>query len=252
MKTLIAGSTSGLGKYLHNYKSFVFGNKDVLFLNRNWDVYEIQYNTIIYLININTGKIDDIAANQELLQKYLDLDFKNFVFISSIDALPKSECLYGTQKIDTFEKTEGTYSNSKYESELLVTNICEKRNLKYLILRPSMIVNPFARPNSIQKIKDNNDIRISAESGINCVGVHSIGKFLKYAIKHELSGIFSLTSKYNTKIATILSSLEKELKCGDYVYQTPWIKENPTVKIEPSFGKSSLDVVLDYINYGIY
>jgi len=253
MTNLIVGSKSGVGKYLKKYQSFVFGyDKDLIFLSRNQEAYERQYDTIIYFINAITGNMDDVALNKEILKKSLNLDFKNFIYFSSIDVLPKNECLYGTQNVSEFEKQEGVYSESKYECESLVDDICKKRNLKSLILRPSMILNPYSTPNSIGRIKVNEDIRISGESEINCIGIHSIGKFLKYAIKNELEGIYSLTSRKNTKIDKIITATEKNIKCGEYLYTTPYIKENPIVDIEPSFNKSSLDVALDYIYYGVY
>lgn len=250
---IIGGGKSGVGKYLKVYQSFIFNrDKDLYFITRNQEPYKRKYDTIIYLININNNDESDVALNKEKLEKYLELDFKHFIFFSSIDVIFTESCLYGTQNIKEFDKQEENYRKMKYECELLVDDVCKNRNLKSLILRPSMIINPYSRMNSIEKIKNNDDIRISDKSEINCIGIHSIGKFLKYAIKNELEGVYSLASSKNTKIDKIIADAGKDIKCGEYVYNTTRIKENPVGNIEPSFNKSSLDVALDYINYGIY
>ena len=45
------------------------------------------------------------------------------------------------------------YSKSKYESELLIKNICEESELEYVILRPPLVYGPGVGANFLQLLK---------------------------------------------------------------------------------------------------
>ena len=137
---LVTGINSGLGKYLFNNLKCGM----VLGLDRNNfnSIKNNEYETIIHCAFNKAQNVDNIGDyysyledNILLTQELLKLNYKKFIYISTIDVYPTTLNLYGL---------------FKRFSESVV-----KRHMGTIILRPSMILGQDIKPNHVTKLKDN-------------------------------------------------------------------------------------------------
>ena len=250
-KVAVVGQSSGLAKYLRQYQSFVFGDSDVEFVDSRKKPCASFYDMIVFCAHIHD--IEDpaqyISENMRLLQEWLEVSHWKFIYFSSIDVLPKEHSKEGLEYPIPSNKIESLYGLAKNECEKLVRGLADT----HLILRPSMIANPFGKPNTIENIRYKTPIRISRESEINLVAVSSIGKCIRKHIIDELMGTFTVASSYNTTVNSLLKKFRVEpLATGSYTYRTPKITKNPLTEFEPSLKLSSDGVAANYIQFGVY
>jgi len=240
-RILVTGSQSGLGKYLLENLPNTIGftrKTKINFISR------FSINTIIHCANNKATNIQSpdlykyLNDNILLTHNLVKIPCKKFIYISTVDVYPKDGKVYDENKIINIEKIENLYGLTKLMSEKIVI----RYNRNYLILRPTALLGPYMKPNSLTKILKNNyiDFNLAGESKFNYVLYSDILRFIKYALKENTSGIFNLASRGNLSLLEIAKELGKEdVPFGDYVYNIGNIDSSKINAIVPYFNKNT-------------
>jgi len=231
-KYLVTGVKSGLGKYLHKNLSDAAG------LDRNnFDsIKNNEYETIIHCAFNKAQNVDNIGDyysyledNILLTQELLKLNYKKFIYISTIDVYPTTLNLYGLFK--------------RFAESVV------KRHMGTIILRPSMILGQDVKPNHVTKLKSNeSSLSLSGDSTFNYILNSDILKFIESYSYRCPEGIIDFVANGSTKLSDTHKELNSTTSLGNYIYSAEYQWINPIYDIYEEFNKSSLDNLKQYIN----
>ena len=221
MKYLISGTNSGLGKFIYNKLK-----RDSIGLNRNNRKIINKYNnfhTIIHCAFNKENEISDyskyIDDNILLTNELLNLKFKKFIYISSVDI---------------YSNKENNYIFFKKLSESLVF---EKKNT--LILRCSSMIGQTMKSNHLQKIKSNSDITLSSSSSFNYILMKDIFKFIINDAKNY-SGLLDFVANKAISLKLVSKYFDSKTVFGKSRYITVKSFKNPIYKLDKNYDSSSL------------
>ncbi len=239
---LITGTKGSLGSYL--LKSFPGAtgltrenSKDLLNFPEN-QLY--KYDLIIHCAFNTTNKISDhkqyLEDNILLTQKLCNLSCNRFVYISSVDVYNKSQEIYGMFKLF---------------SESIVKDKCKN----YTILRPSAMVGPDLKPNSVVRLINNKNttLTLSKKSTFNIISQQDLLNFIKKLYtcsdddKSKFNGTINFISKDNITLEEINNRLDCNGNFGNYIYTTPSLDNKKIITLYPEMNKSSWDVIKEII-----
>lgn len=249
MKFLITGTSSGLGKYLHDN----LGGIPLTRQTSNQEKEKIKKDGADVVIHCafnsdhNPKDLDQYFQDNVLLTEELTKSaHKKFIFISSIDVYPKNSSKHKEDEILDAKKTEDLYAKTKLLSENLVKRNCPN----FLILRCSALLGKDSRENSLIKIiKGNNlTLRLSAKSSFNYILHKDVLEFIKLAIEKDLQGIYNLASSKDITLKEIVDLLKKEVTFGNYIYIGGNIVNTKAASILPNFKKTSKEIIAEFIS----
>lgn len=228
---LVTGINSGLGKYL-------FNNLDqgmVLGLDRNnFDhIKDFEYDAIIHCAFNKSLKIEDhyqyLEDNIFLTQRLLQLKYKKFIYISTIDVYSSIPNVYGLFKIF---------------AESMV-----KQRSGAVILRCSMLLDKNSKPNHVTKLIDNVDeLGLSGESTFNYITYKDIARFIRSYSYTCPEGVYDFVANSTIKISDVKDIILSDTKLGNYIYQSPDSYLNPVYNLYEEFNNSSEDNLNKYLN----
>ena len=228
---LVTGINSGLGKYL-------FNNLDcgmVLGLDRNnFDqIKDYDYDAVIHCAFNKSLKVEDhyryLEDNIFLTQKLLQLKYKKFIYISTIDVYSSLPNIYGLFKIF---------------SESMI-----KQRPGAVILRCSMMLGKDSKPNHITKLMDNVDeIGLSGESTFNYITYQDIARFVRSYSYSCPEGTYDFVANSTIKISDAKTMIVSDTKLGNYIYQSPDSYLNPIYNLYEEFNNSSEDNLNRYLD----
>lgn len=227
MKYLITGIGSGLGKYLYENLPNADG------LKRGDTIEDKEYDVIIHCAFNKSLTIEDyyqyLEDNIFLTQKLLNLKYKNFIYISTVDV---------------YSSEPNNYGLFKRFAESIV-----KQNLNTVILRCSMILGKNTKPNHVTKLKDNiESIGLNGSSTFNYILNKDILKFIElYSLSHS-NDVIDFVSNKPIKLFSVREELKSTTELGDYLYTSDHQFSNPIYNLYEEFNKSSLDNLKQYIN----
>ena len=219
---LITGHKKGLGKFLKNYfskekyKVFTLNNKIykkkiifkfILHCAARRPHYKKKYTNLNY-----------IDSNIFLTLKLTKLNFKRFIYISSVDVYPKMKKKIEKKKID-YNKLSTIYQISKYTSERILLNICPK---KTLILRLPSLIGKEMQQNVFYDIifskKKKIKTHYSNKSVFNLISYNSVLKIILKIIEKNKIGIFNIANKKNSSIEDLSKNYKKHVTYGKKIY----------------------------------
>lgn len=246
---LITGSSSGLGKYLHD-------NLGGISLTRQTSKSEKEK-----IIKDGTDIIIHCAFNSEHSPKNLDLYFrdnvllteeltkiphKKFIFISSVDVYPKDSSKHAEDEILDADKAEDIYAKTKFLSENLVKRNCPN----FLILRCTALLGKDSRENSLIKIIKSNHptLALSNKSVFNYILHKEVLEFIKLAIKNDLQGIYNLASSENITLSQVTKILKKKVNFGNFIYNVGNIDNTKASSIYADLNKTTKEIILEFIS----
>lgn len=245
---LITGVESGLGKQcLHSFNGIGFSRKT------RWN--EIQtpalekpYDAIIHAAfntqppgdnsNLYTYLNDTILLTQKLKQ----IPHKKFIFISSVDVYPKlTDRMHSEDENINIQEVKNIYGVFKLISESIIKNETENN----LILRPTVLLGPFAKKNSLIRMlsEKNISLTLAGDSTFNYVLHDDLCRFIEYAIAKDLKGIYNLAVSSNISLAMIAKIFNTSVTFGSYTYTTGHIMNSKVTSIFSDLDRSSLDSV---------
>lgn len=224
-KYLIAGSNSGLGKYLsENIPNAIGLNRD------NFEgVKNLEFDYIINCAFNKELKVSDykkyLDDNILLNLKLKNIVHKKFIYISSIDI---------------YSDDLNIYSQFKKFSESLMTE-------HDLVLRCAVLLGKYMKPNHISKIKNNIDsITLSKDSTFNYTSYADICKFIFSSNLKDENGVIDFVSRDCLKLCDVVQFYNSQTKLGQYTYNSDYTFENPIYNLSEEYNKSSLQVLRDF------
>ena len=235
-KILISGTSSGLGKYL--YKK-LHGTK----YNRNKCIsyYKKTFWDLIIHSGFYSGKdkkkyIENIKHTSLLSE----LNYKKMIFISSTAVYEGTKGKRDERKIINFNKKHNSYAKSK----LMCEKIIFKK--KQLIIRLGSIIGKEMRKNNIYKLKNHKKpkLTISQKSVYSFVNYGEIIKFIKIALKKNLSGIYNFLRTDYQYISKISDKLNKNVAFGKHIFRCTKASNDKIQKLIDLNKKTSNEVFL--------
>jgi len=222
---LITGVNSGLGKYLFNNLPDSFG------LDRgNFNLVRYEdYDTIIHCAfnkeNIITDYEKYLEDNIFLTQRLKSLNYKKFVYISTVDV---------------YQENPTMYAHFKRFAETLLDN-------NDLILRCSMMLGDTMKPNHTHKLKNNDEsIGLSGESVFNYILMKDLAEFFTSEDYKQYNGVVDFVSNDLVKLEDVKNYFNSTTKLGEHVYQNSLDFVNPIFTLNQKYNKSSLDNLIEY------
>lgn len=249
---LITGSSSGLGKYLHENLGGSSLSRQTF--QKDKETIKRQGANIIIHCAFNSDRnpknLDQYFQDNVLLTEQLTkIPHKKFIFISSVDVYPKNSTKHTEGETLDPDKAENLYSKTKILSEDLIIKNCPN----FLILRCTALLGSDSRQNSLIKIikERNPTLTLSAESVFNYILHKDVLEFIKLAIGKDLQGIYNLASSENITLSEVADLVGKQVNFGNYTYNVGNIDTSKIRAILPAFNKTSKEVLIRFFSiYG--
>ena len=224
-KFLITGIGSGLGKYLYNSLPNSLG------LDRNnFNLIKHEdYDTIIHCAfnkeNIITDYKKYLDDNIFLTQRLKKLNYKDFIYISTVDVYQENPSMYATFK--------------KFSETLLDKND--------LILRCPMMLGNTMKPNHATKLKENiESLGFSGESKFNYILMDDLVEYFNSRDYKKHKGVIDFVSNGLVKLEDVKQYFNATTTLGEYVYENNLEFGNPIHILNEKYNKSSLDNLKQY------
>ena len=222
MKYLVTGIKSGLGKYL--FKNLL--NSDGLYRNNFEEISSNKYDIIIHCA-FNKKNIlayneyyDYLDDNVFLTQRLLNLPYKKFIYISSVD-------IYGNNNM---------YSMFKQFAESIVI-----KNNNIVILRLPVLLGSEMKPNHLFKMLKNEKISLSDKSTFNYILYSDL---LNIILNYNFTNtIYNIVSNDTISLKYISNELNINPIFGSFIYNTPNNFINPVFT-----NKTSLETIREFID----
>ena len=200
--SLVSGSSSGLGAYLHR----LLGS-DAYIRKNVPSVPKKQYD---YVIHCGFGRPDQYSSNTDYIDSQLHIFHdllsrcnRKFIFISSIDVLGDS-----TESTNAY-----AYTKSIIESELSTLPI------NYLIIRPGLLFGSGMRHNQLLRlcIEDKPKLSLSPSSTLSIVFYDQVLDCLY----NDECGIVNLINLPLLSLLEVSQIFKSNPHWGSYIYNTP-------------------------------
>ena len=235
-KILITGPKSGLGRYIYETFPGSVGltrkNRDAI-LGRE-DEYDLIIHSAFNTKNAGRNKVDDyfkfVDDNILLTNELVSLNHKKFIYISSIAV---------------YDDVITPYSQTKMFSESIV----QKKSNNPLIVRCSSLLGRHMRPNTITKlIQENNPkITLSKDSTYNFIRHKDVTDFILKSYESNISGVFDFVASDYLNLKDIAEHLSANADFGEYTFKTNKISNQALASTFPEFDKSSWDALNEFI-----
>ena len=221
----LTGSNGLVGKHLipilHKKKFIIVptarkGNKDFKKLDMLLSLNEKKLNSIF-------GKIDCLIHLASILPSRKNVSINNLIQVNYtktkilIDwAAKKGIFFIFFSSLSILKKKKNKYTSLKKKIE---TYMLKKKNLKYLILRPSSIYGYKQKDktlllNKINEIKKKNSVVFfkPLTQKFNFFHAHDVSRAVLFLMKKKNKGIFSVTSQKNITLKFLIQTLIKVFK----------------------------------------
>jgi len=224
-KFLVTGINSGLGKYLYkNLPNSLGLNRDNFNLVKNED-----YDTIIHCAfnkeNIITDYKKYLDDNIFLTQRLKNLNYINFVYISTVDV---------------YQENPTMYAHFKQFAETLL----DKNDL---ILRCPMMLGDTMKPNHATKLRDNiESLGLSGESKFNYILMEDLVEYFSSGDYKKHKGVIDFVANGLVKLEDVKNYFNSTTTLGNYVYENNLEFKNPIHTLNEKYNKSSFDNLKQY------
>lgn len=238
MRALVSGTSSGLGKFFkHALHADGYSRSSGLLPSK--EPYDIivhcAFNTANDLAESDPQYIHDTIG---LTEKLLSVPHKQFVFISSVDVYPNNIQLCKEDSVFESNAISTNYGRMKYKCELLVRS----KQPNYLIVRPTALLGPTMKPNSLLKIlSGEKSLRLSGDSSFNYILYEDVLQFVSLIVSEKQSGVFNLAASNNITLAEVCKAFKKEVHFENkFTYVTGNIDNTKASKLLPIFNEPSM------------
>lgn len=246
-QALVTGHRSGLGRYLVSLDGFMP-------FKESESGQSIPSQIVVHSGYREPDSLNVEVASQEaerqirLTRRYIAKSRGLFVFISSVDVYPRSASIKHseTTKID-LRDIRGHHGLLKIYLEHLVKTLAAK----YCIIRPSLMLGNFARPNSVSRIMrgDSGPYPLSSESTFALVTHNLVGDFIRKVIHHRLDGVWNLASPDSVSLQEVATLSDNPLvEFGDASYETPAVDTAKAQAILDRPMKSAADTIQEMLS----
>lgn len=243
-KFLITGTSSGLGKYLHDNVGGIAFSRVQEKIEKTEIIIHCAFNRSKDVTNQNLYQY--LSDNIFLTKKLATTPHRKFIFISSVDVYPKNDSKHTEDEVIHINQVSGMYAITKLMAESLIQNLCSN----FLILRCSALLGKDSKENSLIKIlkEDNPTLTLSPDSIFNYILHKDVLEFIKLAIEKDLQGIYNLASSESISFKQIADLLKKEATYGNYIYNVGNIDNTKAFTYLPALKKTSKEVIIEFIS----
>jgi nucleoside-diphosphate-sugar epimerase len=239
---LITGTSSGLGKYLHDHLGGVSFKRDGVNVEDAEVVIHSAFDRKREVTSENLYQY--LLDNVFLTEKLVKLPHKKFIYISSVDVYPKNNTKHSENEIIDINQISSAYALTK----LMAESIIQSLSPNFLILRCSALLGRDAKENSLIKMikQENPTVTLSAESVCNFILHIDVLKFIHTAVEKNLQGIYNIVASKNITTGEIAELLEKKITFGNYVYNVGNIDNTKASQMIPALKKTSQETVKEF------
>jgi len=240
MQVLVSGASSGLGRWL---ASVAYPGAHTF--NRatgqpHQAVPAGGYNLIIHTAQAprphsTETEADYIQSHLTLTQTLLALPHLQFVYISSINALP------GTP-------TPNAYARCKQTIESLLST-----HPNTVILRPAALFGPGMRPNASVRMltQPHTPLTLSGTSTFTFTSYQDIAQAIRHAA--NLPAISTLASQPAFSLAQLAAHFNLTPQFGTFTYITPQLHINPVLlKLIPNLSQTAFNRIIEFLTNKSY
>jgi len=249
MRVLTTGILSGLGKHIYEK----FGGLGWTRQISTEDCEGIKRKGVDVIIHCafnsrqsvdSDSLYDYVADNLLLTEELVYIPHQKFIFISSVDVYPRPGLRAENEVIDVNDAS-GIYGITKLMSEAIVRQHCSN----HLILRCVALLGRYSRKNSLIRIIEDEPcaLTLSGDSRFNYILHSDVSDFIRFAMKHDIRGIYNVSSSENVVLSAVADMLGKQVNFGAYPYDVGDIDNSKISSIFPVFKKTSKEVVTQFI-----
>lgn len=241
-KILITGSSSGLGRFLH--ESFP-GSRGLRRQDHLEDITPKKgFDAIIHCAfrrcqDVQNSELAQIVEdNCFLTRKLLAIPHKKFIYLSSNTVYPSTgKSLRKEEQNILVEKVETLAGVLKLMNE----EIIKARSPNYCILRATSLLGHSMKSNTLTRIlfEDFPKVSLTADSKLHCVLYEDARAVIAHALKKDLKGVFNLASSDSIKLSDVAKHFNKKVTYGDYHYEPGKIDISKLVFHLPELKKTS-------------
>lgn len=249
--TLVTGSGSGLGRYLHERLGGIGITRQTP--PSEWDAVKREGADVIVHCAANSRRAVDRDAlvqylddNLFLTQRLVSIPHRRFVYLSSVDVYEKTAAPHCEDEIITADRISGLYGMTKFMSEAIVA--AQARDP--LILRASGLLGVHSRPNNLIRMIEQQPctLTLSADSSLNYVLHEDIADFIALAVANGVLGTYNAVSSQNVTLQEIVDFLRTPIPFGSYRYDAGSIDNSRIAALCPAFARGSLDTVKLFVS----
>ncbi len=245
----ISGIHSGFGKFLHEELGGEgFGRGDgeqVISRWRNENAEVIIHCAFNPARNVSSGNLGVyLNDNVELTRNLCAIPHRKFIYISSVDVYGAGPELHREDELIFPDRLKSIYAMTKLMAESIVRERCPN----HLILRCSALLGRYARRSNFKILMEDPKpvLTLTENSVFNYVLQKDLAEFIRFAVERDLTGIYNIVSSENTTIGEVARQLKKDVRFGDYFYDTGRISNEKAAGVFPLFAKTSLAVVAEF------
>jgi nucleoside-diphosphate-sugar epimerase len=250
MKILTTGTSSGLGRHIHESMGGIA-------LSRNTSAEEREalkksgVDVIVHCAFNSRMAVDSdalydyIKDNVLLTEEMVSIPHGKFVYVSSVDVYPKVSGIHSEEDIINIDSVDNLYGTVKLMSESIVRS----RSDKFLILRSSAMLGKHARKNSLIRMIEEDEcvLSLSGNSRMNYILHTDVSDLIRLSIDNDMKGIYNMISSKNIVLSEVADILGKKVQFGSYIYDVGDIDGDRIRSISPAFKKTSKDVIEQFI-----
>lgn len=244
---MTTGVASGLGRYIHER----WGGLGFRRETSPRELKKIRDRGVDVIIHCAASSARSQQTDQDALYPYLrdsvlltqslvSIPHKKFVFLSSVDVYPKNGERHHEDEVIPADGVNGIYAMSKLMSEAIVRH----DGGDCLILRPTSLLGPMMRKNSLTRIiEGDGEVSLSGDSQLNCVSYCDLFDFIRTAVSKNWKGIYNVASSENITLREISRLLKRKTKFGSYRYRVGHIDNRKITSAFPAFCAGSREMI---------
>jgi nucleoside-diphosphate-sugar epimerase len=235
--TILTGANSGLGKFFSlNMPSAVCINHE----NFEEQIQRIadsgvKVESIIHTAYDSRNNVVDYESyfrnNLLYTTKLLDLSPDMFVYISSTAVLLEE--------------------NTEYKlCKLLSENAVKKTSNKHVIVRPTAILGPTMRKNSLVKILDgsNPSLTLHKDSTFGYVLQEDIFDFVNHCVQSSVTGTFNFSPTEMVSLSSVCALYDKGATFGEFMHKQETVDSQSLYSIFPRVAKTSIQNIDEFLS----
>lgn len=249
-RILTTGTSKGLGRYLNEqFGGYAFTRSTT---NEEYEAFKAEGFDVIIHAAYNPTK--DVTSKNAasymqdtilLTKKILDIPHKKVFFISTIDVYPKGAEKHTEEEVLRLDTAKDVYAFTKLICESLV----QEDNKDNVVLRCSAMLGEHMRKNSIKRIIDeqNPQLTLSGQSDFNYILYSQIRDVIEHMNKQNLGGVFNVVSSQNITLNQIAEKFKKEVRFGNFIYQTGSVDNQKICAVYPQLDMTSQEVIDKFV-----
>lgn len=249
MRLLISGTTSGLGRHLHETLGGTGWSRDLPDQERQ----RLRREGVDVIVHCAWKPPPRITADHLypylgdtllLTQELLAIPHRKFIFLSTNEVYPPGPGLRREDEPIEVDAVRGIYGITKIMAESLVRQ-CSPN---HLILRSAGLLGPYARKNVVRRILEDDpcQLTLAPESRFNYMLHADVGQFLRTAIDSDLAGLYNMASAEGVSLDEVAAMFGRRVQFGTYRYPMSELDNTRIGVLFPPFQKTSRTVIREF------